>query len=47
MDLMKRIFEYKGTKGPVIADILWLKSRTMIDEDTYEIIDNYISHYDN
>ena len=43
---MKRIFEYTGTHGQVITNILILRSKTMIDEDEYEIIDNEISSYD-
>ena len=47
IDLMKRIFEYTGTYGLVLTHILTLRSKTMIDEDEYDIIDNNIGNYDN
>ena len=47
MDLVKRIFEYIGSKGPVITNTLTLRSKTLIDKDKYEIIDNEIGNYNN
>ena len=44
---MKRILEYTGREGPVITNTLTLRSKTMIDEDEYNVIDNEISNYDN
>ena len=44
---MKRIVEYAGTKGPVFTNTLLLSSKTMIDEDEYDIIDNEIGNNDN
>ena len=45
MDLMRRIFEYAGKYGFVINYTLPLRSKTMIDEDAYEIVDNEIGNY--
>ena len=47
MDLMKRIFEHIGTKSLMIKYTMMLRSKTMIDEDEYNIINNDIGHYDN
>ena len=46
MELTKRIFEYIGRKCPVIANTLMLRSKIMIDDDEYNIIDNEIGNYD-
>ena len=47
MDLIKRVFDYTGKYVPVITNTLTLKSKTMIDEDEYDMIDNVICNYDN
>ena len=47
MDLMKSIFEYTGIKGPVTANTVMLRSKAMIGEDEYIMIDNGIRNYDN
>ena len=39
---MKRIFEYIEIQVPVITNTLTLRSKTMIDEGEYEIVDNGI-----
>ena len=47
MNLMKGMFKYIGTKGLVITNIFLLRSKTMIDKDEYDTIDNDISNSDN
>ena len=47
MDLMKRIIEYTGREGPVVTNTMILRSKTILDEDEYEMIDNRIGDYDN
>ena len=44
---MKSIFGYTGTYDPVITNTLTLRSKSMINEDEYKIVDNEISNYDN
>ena len=44
---MKKIFENTGRKGPVITNTLTLRSKIMIDEDEYDMIDSDIGNYDN
>ena len=44
---MKLIFEYTRKYGPVITNTLILRSKTMIDKDEYDIIENGIDDYDN
>ena len=43
---MKRIFVNTGNKGSVIKSTMMLSSKTMIDEDEYDIINNDTVHYD-
>ena len=44
---MKRIFEYTGRESHMITNTMMLRSKTMLDEDEYDIIDNGIGDYDN
>ena len=46
MDLMKRIVNHTGNKGPVIKNTTTLSHETMIDEGEFDIISNDIGHYD-
>ena len=44
---MKTISEHAEREGTVIKNTIILRSKTMIYEDEYEIIDNDIGNYDN
>ena len=45
--MIQIIFEYIGTKGPVITNTLLLEYKSMIDEDEYSIVDNGICNCGN
>ena len=40
MDLMRRIVNHTGNKGPVIKNRMMISCKTMIDEDNDDIIKN-------
>ena len=41
---MRRIVDHTGNKGPVIKNTMMLSSKTMIDEEDDEIINNDFGH---
>ena len=44
---MKRIVNHTENEAPVIKSIMMLSSKTISDEDEFDIINNDIGHYDN